>query len=1028
MTYEKYANYVRWTLLGAGAVALMYALVVLIYVVTTPDIGIRCLLDTMGPQVRTPSGNFPYGPRIEIVRSDPALVRVPRVGDTLLEVAGRSTPTFQHFVRAVVQLRSASIPPGGHVYRDEQLDSNVDLLPPIISKEHREGERWVKVAYQDQESGIVKQCWLPLKRLPGQEIAITFVWFLLQSGIFLVGALATWSRPFDRSARLFFAMCIVTMVAFVGGFHWWVIAGSAWLTVPFAVCALLVPAVILHFFVVYPQPQNWIVRAPVLSKVFLYTAPVIAMCVLVGQVIYSLCLLQLDADPHLVQRILSDVSKTVLSCVALAAAYFLATIAALLNSYRTTRSTQAHNQVKWILGAGLLATIPVGYTLYLAVYHRTAFALGWATPPMFAASFVFMLAYAVGIIRYKLMLVDEILSRGMLHYFFTLAVAAAYGLAIAGSTLVGLPVPGFLSGGTWPVFLAVLVTVLLLGWFRDRLQQMIDRRFFREKYPLDKALTRMSEVGDALEPQALAGRLLAACRDVLGVDRSALYLHDDGKLSLAAAEGIRNAPRQLGAGPQLLEHLQRGLSVHRQRDSETPAHPEVQVVLKQFDAELVHTLEADRRVAGVLLLGARRAGVPYSPEDLAFLTAVGQIACVALASAKVHQAVARLNEELQRKIDKIADQQRMIAMLQGEITSREVLVAPADSAVPAAGETPEHEPVRRGLIKGRGPAMAAVMETVRKVSGSQSSVLIRGESGTGKELLAQAIHKNSPRASAPMISVHCGALSPGLLESELFGHVKGSFTGAHKDRAGRFEMANGGTLFLDEIGDISPETQIKLLRVLQERCFEPVGGSQTVQVDVRLIAATHQNLERLIVEGKFREDLFYRLNVISITLPPLRERRDDLFELTLHFLGEAARRAGKRITHLDDGALQALLAYRWPGNIRELENVIERAVVLADGSSLTVHDLPPEVLVDQNGPTLIQEVKPPRLTGQAAARLASELSDSRPWESASLSSDSEQEMLVNAMQRARGNKAEAARLLGMPRSTFFSKLKKYSML
>ena len=231
----------------------------------------------------------------------------------------------------------------------------------------------------------------------------------------------------------------------------------------------------------------------------------------------------------------------------------------------------------------------------------------------------------------------------------------------------------------------------------------------------------------------------------------------------------------------------------------------------------------------------------------------------------------------------------------------------------------------------------------RKVAASPSAVLIRGESGTGKELLAAAIHPASPRAAGPFVKVHCAALSQSLLESELFGHVKGAFTGADRDRVGRFEQADGGTLFLDEIGDINLEVQTKLLRVLQEMSFERVGSSQPITVDVRILAATHQDLEALIRAGRFREDLYYRLNVICLHTPPLRERREDIFELAVHFLDLHAQRIGKPVTHLDPEAVEALAAYDWPGNIRELENVIERAVVLADGPAVTVDDLPPEL-------------------------------------------------------------------------------------
>ena len=198
-------------------------------------------------------------------------------------------------------------------------------------------------------------------------------------------------------------------------------------------------------------------------------------------------------------------------------------------------------------------------------------------------------------------------------------------------------------------------------------------------------------------------------------------------------------------------------------------------------------------------------------------------------------------------------------------------------------------------------------------------MLIRGESGTGKELLARALHETSPRAGRPFVKVHCAALSPGLLESELFGHVKGAFTGAHRDKVGRFELANGGTLFLDEIGDIDLSVQTKLLRVLQEMTFERVGSSDPVQVQVRLIAATHQDLEALIRQGRFREDLYYRLNVISITMPPLRERSEDIPELVQHFLRVYGSRCGKTELGIDDEVLVLLKSYHWPGNVRQLE-------------------------------------------------------------------------------------------------------------
>ena len=302
---------------------------------------------------------------------------------------------------------------------------------------------------------------------------------------------------------------------------------------------------------------------------------------------------------------------------------------------------------------------------------------------------------------------------------------------------------------------------------------------------------------------------------------------------------------------------------------------------------------------------------------------------------------------------------------------------------------------------------------------SETSVLVRGESGTGKELLAKAIHENSSRRSGPLISVNCAALSSGLLESELVGHVKGSFTGAHDDKPGRFELAHGGTLFLDEIGDISAETQIKLLRVLQQREFEPVGGTKTIQVDVRLIAATHQNLERLIAEGKFREDLYYRLNVISIVLPPLRERPDDILDLAVYFLKSASTRDGKRIARFDDDALNALMRYQWPGNIRELQNVIERAVVLAERETVELVDLPFEIQKSADSSQIVERVGLIRDSSRDDSARVSTWSDDDP--------ESERKQLVEALQACGGNKTKAAKRLGLPRSTYFSKLKKYGI-
>jgi DNA-binding NtrC family response regulator len=266
-------------------------------------------------------------------------------------------------------------------------------------------------------------------------------------------------------------------------------------------------------------------------------------------------------------------------------------------------------------------------------------------------------------------------------------------------------------------------------------------------------------------------------------------------------------------------------------------------------------------------------------------------------------------------------------------------------------------------IVGASPEMQEVFKTVAQVAESRATVLISGESGTGKELIAAAIHHRSARSSGPFVKLHCAALAESLLESELFGHERGAFTGADRRREGRFEQANGGTLFLDEISEISPSVQVKLLRVLQEREFERVGGNQTVRVDVRLIAATNRNLRDMVSQGKFREDLYYRLNVVNLRMPSLRERRSDIPLIAMHFLKRFAEDNGKPIDRFSDDAIARLEHYGWPGNVRELENVIERAVVMAQGDIITAANLPAEVVPERD------DSSGPRVPGASMADL-----------------------------------------------------------
>ena len=312
-----------------------------------------------------------------------------------------------------------------------------------------------------------------------------------------------------------------------------------------------------------------------------------------------------------------------------------------------------------------------------------------------------------------------------------------------------------------------------------------------------------------------------------------------------------------------------------------------------------------------------------------------------------------------------------------------------------------------GRIVGQSRAIQKVIDIIAKVARADSTVLVTGESGTGKELVARAIHYTSPRANHPLVPVNCGAIPEELLESELFGHEKGSFTNAIRTRIGRFEVADGGTIFLDEIGEMSPKLQVKLLRVLQEKQFERIGSTKTISCDIRIIAATNQDLPKLVERGDFREDLFYRLNVIPIDVPPLRDRMEDVSPLVMFFLNQFRQTKQSLVNAIDPEAVRELEKYSWPGNIRELENLVERMVILADGDTIGVADLPERVTNVSTAPGQNGFVLPDE--GFSVTDHLNQIEDG---------------LIRQALSKTAGVKSQAAKMLGLNRTTLVEKMKK----
>lgn len=987
----------RILLLMLGGLICIYAIWVMIYVQGMPDIGLRCTFD--------PSVKFVHP---AYLRTDGGRYPQPEVGDTITTAGNRTVQTWPQLLRGLIALRAEVPTPVASLEEADQRQLTYVEL---------NGEPLLRLQFKRSVDGAEKTlaCWCLVGQLPLEELSPSIAWFILQLGLFVVGMLVFCKRPEDASATQFFILCIVTLGAYLGGYHWIRIAAQPLLLLPFMCCAVLLPVVLLHFYLVFPRPKPWMKTHPVLSLVAIYSMPVGWLLLLMGTWLYVFLQVRGVLDGS-VEHSLSILLTEIYIYLVLAALWYLASVVCLLHSFSSAADLSERNQVKWILFGSLVALVPIGYSLYLANWEKNDFAAGAATWPMFAASVCFTAAFTISITRYRLMQLDQLISSGMGYFLISFSAALVYYVLVFLSLLVlGRQLPQ----AVW-VSLTALVLAILLDVARTRLKKALDRRFTRNKHQLDHTLRRMGQAIEQLvDPPTLARRLLQASADLLAASRGAVYLRDgDPPLyRLAGCLGPTPALSELSPGCPLVEVL----SVHGAVIVDGRGSEAVNRQLRLLGGEVAQALTTNEGVLlALLVLGPKDQG-PYGPEDLNLLAAFAQLTSLALESAEQHRLIEGLNGELRAKVDKISEQQRRILALQSQLKqttgTRELLAATSEEK-PAAD--PHPVPANDEGIIGSSQAVRQLLHLINKVAVSPSAVLLRGESGTGKELLARALHDNSPRAGKAFVKVHCAALSPGLLESELFGHVKGAFTGAHRDKVGRFEMANGGTLFLDEIGDINLEVQTKLLRVLQEMTFERVGSSEPVAVDVRIIAATHQDLENLIRQGRFREDLFYRLNVISLSVPALRDRCEDIPELALHFLRLYALRAGRPVPQLDDDVLAALKGYPWPGNIRELENVIERAVVVAEGVTITMQDLPMEIV----RPAL-------ELVGASSADWSSDETNVirvRKESEEQLDRDErERERLVRALAVARGNKAEAARALGVARSTLVSRLKRHGL-
>lgn len=971
----------RRTVLRASALGvLFYSIVVLIYAHTVPHLGLQV------------SGRLVRGVTIA-----PVAGPMPETGDEIVRIAGRTIDSFPVYVNTLAYLNRSDRFPAEAVASVDKLTSGTS---PVLTVQN---VRFARIDFRSRNDGNLYSSWFMVRDLPWQTTIISLVWFAMESFVFWMGWVVYRRRPEDDSAALFFLMCIVTVGAYMGGLYWLQIASSPMLIFVFAICAMSVPQVSCHFFLVFPSPKPFLSRYPLLPLAAIYIIPaLVQLGVLwtIGSVISSF---RHDQPVARIDDSLARLWWLVRIYLGMSAALFSACLGSLVHSYVSAKQAIHRNQVRWILGGALLAGFFLGYSGYLAVTNPVRFALGGATWSMLCSSMVFTCAYAVSITRHRMMYVDDMLERGVLYLLMTFAGSLLYyGLLFLAIWFSPRLTTDTSQGQVLLVTAAILLVLVCLNTIRSRVQKVLDRRFYREKHSLDRAMRRMDEaVGQLVDQGTVVRRSLHVLGDILAAPEAAIYLRGSRGFELAQRIGSREFPAVIPSDSELAR------LVERERLAQASPGPllagdSTTLLLKRYGVEIAQAFSIDDKLLGFLLVAPRGSSI-YSSEELEFVDGLAQLVVLALHGAQTQRTLESLNEDLRVKVERISRQIELRTMQDRAVAVTETPVEP--DARPFEGEA----------IRGASPAVVDMIRTARKVAGSNATVLIRGESGTGKTLLAEAVHRNSPRAGGPFVKVHCAALSPGLLESELFGHVKGAFTGAHRDKVGRFQLADGGTLFLDEIGDISLDVQTKLLRVLQEMTFEPVGSNESRTVDVRIIAATHQPIEDLVRRNRIREDLYYRLNVISLWVPPLRERREDILALALHFLARAGERSGRPLSGFEDEAIERLLSHSWPGNIRELENAIERAAVLAAGPLVSVADLP-------------AEIAPLEVSGRAGSRAPAGFRSDRPPSNALEGEIASIEIarLRAALAAHGGNKSKAAQALGMPRTTLCSKLKKYN--
>ena len=908
----------RWRTRALVAVALIYAVALLVMAVRAPD-----------------RGFFVYqGGAVAVVDLDSPAARAGlRVGDVITAVDGAPTPT--------VFARHAAIARVGH---GRALTLTVARPDGDVQLRFAVPRRW------------------PLASAAGVALAL----------VMLALALVADRGRGHELPQQFLRSTVIYVVFLAGAFALDVTVAHLALAVPwiFAMC-LAAPAT-CHFMLRFPAGRKRMRRVETLA---IYGPPLVLATLLA--VNHALFTLALDVPAR---RAMTTVGGA--AAGAMATAYLLVGAIARGRRLRARRAEIDHVAARWLHLGGVAMVAPLVIGVIAAARGPDAFIAGGFRPYVAIAMVGGSACVVLAMTRVPFGELDRLWRRSSGYLLATLLAAGLYLVAIG---LLG-GVAAWIGGGVQTTLAATLTAAVVFGPLRVRVQRLVDDRFARDRSRARALLRQAAESAVAtLDEGALCDGFAERVRFALAASGVGLYLRGaDGWIA-----AVRTGPAPLPERP--------GLDDQRALDG---AHA-TGAVSELAGGVTAVPVPVDRHAPAVLVVVPRdEARLDDEPREL-LSTAAASLA-IALDNARAHGELRALTERLRREVELAERRRKEIARLKERLEEENRALHGELAA-------------RTGAAPVIGPGLAATFALVGKVARTDATVLVRGETGVGKELIARAIHAASPRRAGPFVVVDCGAIAAGLVESALFGHERGAFTGAVRAAAGAFRAAHGGTVFLDELGELPLELQPKLLRVLQEREVQPVGSSATVAIDVRVVCGTNRELEHEVAAGRFRDDLLYRLRVVELTVPPLRARKGDVAALAEHFLARQAARTGAAPKQLAPDALALLLDHDWPGNVRDLEHAIEAAAVYAEGDVIAARDLPIAGQVFRRRAEHVLDTAAVVTDGAPRAGLRETLSEL------------ERGRLVEVLATCAGNRSRAARALGMSRGALLRRLKRYGL-